>query len=122
MKTLLALFLLLTPALAHDHEHPENDEWLRSLTNQINGSCCDGSDALSINDPDWNTNDDPKTVEDWPYKVRLDGQWILVFKNNVVKQTNKLGIARVWPYKQTDDQGSPVGPWIIRCFLPGSGA
>lgn len=115
---LIGILVLIKPLHSHDHDNPEVNEWLKKLTNQINGSCCDGSDALSINDPDWDVNGD----ENFPYKVKLDGTWILVFKDNVVKQTNTMGIARVWPYHNTDETGAPVGPWQVRCFLPGSGA
>lgn len=119
MRKLLLVLLLCSPALAHDHDNPELNDWLRSLTNEINGSCCDGSDAYSVNDPDWEI---VAGNVDFPYRVRLDGEWYPVFKNNVVKQTNKMGIARVWPYRNTDDSGAPVSKWSIRCFLPGSGA
>lgn len=111
-----ASFLLLTSvALAHDHNAPELDAWYKSLR-AVNGNyCCDGSDAFSVLDPDWDTTTD----SEWPYKVRVkfsDGtptDWIRVHKDQVVKDNNRAGIAKVWPLFHR------TGP-EIRCFLPGS--
>lgn len=39
-------------ALAHDAHHPENNQWMKTLASQV-GPCCDGSDAVRVDDPDW---------------------------------------------------------------------
>lgn len=115
-------YLLLASALflIHDHNAPELDAWYKSLRSVAGYYCCDGSDAFSVLDPDWDTNDDPKTSDDWPYKVKVflpltkeKTAWILVNKINVVKDNNRAGIAKVWPV--VDRTGVS-----IRCFLPGT--
>lgn len=107
------------PARSHDHDHPEWDDFLRSLTNQRNGSCCDGSEAFSVSNPDWDTT----TNEDYPYKVFLKGSkgsvWVMVPRFAVVKQNNKIGVAKVWPVL-ADDEGNAYEIPLIRCFMPGS--
>lgn len=99
---------------AHDHD-PANDAWFKSLTNNMNGSCCDGSDAFSVEDPDWRRTADPEN----PFQVFYKDKWLVVNIKNVVKQTNKIGVAKVWPIDQTDDDGSPTGNIAVRCFMPG---
>jgi hypothetical protein len=63
MRTLIAIAVvtmaMLGAANAHDHARPELDEWFRGLTNEIGGSCCDGSDAFSVLDPEWDVTTDP---------------------------------------------------------------
>jgi hypothetical protein len=110
---IVAYMCVLGCAFAHDHEHPELDPWYKSLTNQNGGSCCDGSDAYSVLDPDWEPTADPKK----PYRVKVDSypDWVYVDASSVVKQTNKIGIAKVWPVYV---DGKPM----VRCFMPGSGA
>ena len=77
------------------------------------GLCCSFADGLSIEDVDWDTTGgDP----DFPYRVRLYGQWVKVPKAAVVTEPNKYGAAVVWPYKDSD------GTTQIRCFMPGAGA
>jgi hypothetical protein len=115
MKILAALFLLGSTVLAHDHDRPDLDAWYSSLTNQRNGSCCDGSEALSIANPDWDTS----SSEEYPYKVFLKGHWVPVPAFAVVKQRNRVGIAKVWPIL-TDDDGNEYEVPYVRCFLPGS--
>jgi hypothetical protein len=119
-KPLLALSLL---TLVHDSSHPELNEWLKSLTNQRNVSCCDGSDAFAIDQPDWDTNHE-STSEEYPYKVFVrapqvpQGEWVYVHKNAVVKQNNKHGIARVWPIFTLTQNG--IYFISVSCFLPGT--
>lgn len=117
MRTLIAiavvLMALLLAADAHDHNRPELDEWFRGLQAQSGASCCDGSDAFSVVDPDWDTTADP----DWPYKVKFKGAWLKVHKSAVVPGPNKAGPAKVWPVEDEED-----GTTSVRCFLPGAGA
>ena len=103
---------LLTSALAHDHSRPELDSWFKGLQSTIGASCCDGSDAFSVLDPEWDTTTD----EEFPFKVKFTGVWLKVSKNAVVKGPNKAGPAQLWPVQDED------GEMTVRCFLPGAGA
>lgn len=107
--SLVALVALLTVAFAHDSAHPELNDWFMGLRSHSGMPCCDGSDALHIADPDWESHDGH-------YRVKLDGQWVDVPDQAVVDGPNKDGRALVWPYFI---DGKPIG---VRCFLPGAGA
>ena len=76
------------------------------------GLCCSFADGVSIEDVDWDTTGDA----DFPYRVRLDGQWVKVPAAAAVTEPNKFGRAVVWPYKDAE------GTTQIRCFMPGAGA
>jgi hypothetical protein len=65
--------------------------------------------GFRVDDVDWDT-------QDGQYRVRLNGEWVVVPDNAVVTEPNKFGPAVVWPYMGTDGQTQ------IRCFLPGAGA
>src|ERR1700758_3617477 len=43
---------VISPSLAHDHNRPELNDWFKTL-HSGKGLCCDGSDATSLEDPDW---------------------------------------------------------------------
>ena len=73
------------------------------------GLCCSFADGLKVEDVDWDT-------QDGRYRVRLNGQWIIVPDAALVTEPNKFGPAVVWPYQDT------TGTTQIRCFIPGSGA
>jgi hypothetical protein len=73
------------------------------------GLCCSFADGFSIQDVDWDT-------QDGRYRVRLQGEWIIVPEGAVVTEPNRFGPTMVWPYM--DAEGSTQ----IRCFLPGAGA
>jgi hypothetical protein len=45
----------------------------------------------------------------------IGGQWFNVPDSAVIKESNKIGFAMVWYYRDS-------GNVFIRCFLPGSGA
>ncbi|QPF87044.1 hypothetical protein IC762_12400 [Bradyrhizobium genosp. L] len=93
-------------AIAHDHNRPELNNWFMGLRAGGSGApCCDGSDATSLEDPDWD-------MKDGHYRVRLDGEWIDVPPEAVVTVPNRYGSALVWPYS-----GYQKG---IRCFMPGT--
>ena len=70
------------------------------------GLCCSNADGVAVSDPDWDS-------KDGHFRVRLDGQWIDVPDDAVIKEPNRAGRTMVWPNR------SPVGI-SIRCFLPGS--
>jgi len=73
-----------------------------------NGLCCSFADGFRVDDVDWDT-------QDGHYRVRLNGEWIVVPDSSVVSEPNKFGPAVVWPYMGIDGQTQ------IRCFLPGTG-
>jgi hypothetical protein len=114
LRTFLAacLIALITSALAHDGNHGL-DNWYQSLQSDGGGPCCDGPDvdAMKLEDPDWDTTSDP----DHPYKVKLDGNWVRVPLDRVVKDPNRAGQAIVWPIWNNGERR-------VRCFIPGSGA
>ena len=63
----------------------------------------------SVQDVDWDT-------QDGSYRVRLQGEWVVVPDAAVVSEPNRFGPAVVWPYLDAN------GTTQIRCFLPGAGA
>lgn len=71
------------------------------------GLCCSFADGFSIKDADWDTDGSS-------YRVRLDGEWIVVPDDAVVREPNRYGPAVVWPVK---DQS---GATTIRCFMAGA--
>lgn len=104
-----AIVLLCGRSHAHDHEHPELNDWLMTLHSPGGGPCCDMSDTNHVNDLDWET----QSKDNSHYRVRIDGKWIDVPDDKVVKEPNKAGFALEWHYYF---DGEPV----IRCFMPGS--
>lgn len=105
--TALALLCVFGTALAHDHSRPDLDGWFKSLRSKGGIPCCDGSDALSVEDPDWRS-------QDGKYQVRLNGEWRDVPDEAVVTEPNKFGRTKVWPVTYED------GAVVIRCFMPGA--
>lgn len=103
---LVVATMSLSASYAHDHNRPELNGWFRSLQSQGLNICCDGSDAKSIEDPDWEN-------DAGHYRVRLEGKWFDVPDTAVVTVPNKYGRALVWPIYQN---GRPI---LIRCFMPG---
>jgi len=103
-----ALFVHLKPAGAHDHHRPELKTWFEGLQARNKVSCCDGFDAVRVDDVDWES-------KDGRYRVRIDGLWHDVPDSAVVDGPNKAGPAMVWP---------SVGYMglTIRCFMPGAGS
>ena len=79
--------------------------WFDSLRSNL-GPCCSDADGVVVADPDWES-------KDGHYRVRLDGEWIMVPDEAVITEPNRAGRTMVWPIK---------GSWgtMIRCFMPGS--
>ena len=100
------LSLGLEKAFSHDHGRPDLNFWFRGLQSKAKIYCCDGSDAKSLDDVDWDTKDDH-------YRVRIDGKWVDVPPEAVVDEPNKAGKAMVWPFTYPD------GTMVIHCFIPG---
>lgn len=82
--------------------------WFDKLSSR-KGLCCSFADGLKVEDVDWD-------VLNGRYRVRLNGNWIVVPDNALVTEPNKFGPAVVWPYQDAS------GVTQIRCFIPGSGA
>lgn len=98
--------------LAHDDGRFANSplkNWFDRLASG-KGLCCSFADGVSVQDVDWDA------TEDGRYRVRLNGQWIVVPDAAVVTEPNRFGPAVVWPYQDVD------GATQIRCFMPGAGA
>jgi len=79
--------------------------WFDTLKSS-KGLCCSDADGFPVSDPDWESLDGH-------YRVRLDGEWILVPDDAVITEPNRAGRTMVWPVK------GYLGT-TIRCFLPGS--
>lgn len=101
------LFFGVRYASAHDRSRPELDGWFMGLESKGKSPCCDGSDAMRLDDVDWDT-------KDGHYRVRLQGEWVDVPDSAVVEGPNRAGPTMVWPYYLN---GAMRG---VRCFMPGS--
>jgi len=98
--------------LAHDDGRFANSPlkaWFDKLASG-KGLCCSFADGVSVQDVDWDT------TQDGHYRVRLNGQWLIVPEAAVVTEPNRFGPAVVWPYQDMN------GATLIRCFIPGAGA
>ena len=131
MRTLVIAVMtgaLVVPALAHwTGPTPSNSPstgvrpdaapdkaWWDSLQAPGDGvPCCDIADGQKVEDVDWDTQRGPRG--NLHYRVRLNGQWIVVPDGAVVSMPNRFGPAVVWPYRDGDRTK-------IRCFMPGAGA
>ncbi|MGJ5207724.1 hypothetical protein [Bradyrhizobium sp. HKCCYLR20261] len=115
IRTLLALSgAALAAALCVDHAAARDDgryansplkDWFDGLRSG-RGPCCSDADGLAVSDPDWD-------LQGTHYRVRLDGEWIVVPDDAVITEPNRAGRTMVWPIK-----GS-LGT-SIRCFMPGN--
>lgn len=81
-------------------------EWFDHLASG-KGLCCSFADGHAVEDPDW-------TIENAHYRVRVDGEWMIVPDEAVITEPNRAGKTMVWPYYA---DGKVL---YIRCFLPGS--
>jgi hypothetical protein len=70
---------------------------------------CSFADGVSVEDVDWDS-------QDGRYRVRVQGQWIVVPDAALVTEPNRFGPAVVWPFLDGN------GVMQIRCFLPGAGS
>src|SRR5260370_17842711 len=68
------------------------------------GLCCSDADGFAVSDPDWES-------KDGRYRVRLDGDWIMVPDDAVITEPNRAGRTMVWPIKSPPRTS-------IRFFLP----
>jgi hypothetical protein len=118
MKFVWLLFLA-TAAFAHDHGQPELNAWYADLKNSQGTPCCDGSEAMHIDDVDWQTVCEKGTGE-CHYQVFIEGRWWNVPDSAVVKGANRSQRAIVWPIRYGMGDGKPPD-YAIRCFMPGAG-
>ena len=111
-----AVAMVCTTVFAPNHLYARDDgrfansplkEWFDHLASR-NGLCCAFADGVSLQDVDWDT-------QDGHYRVRIQGEWIVVPDDSVVTEPNRFGPAVVWPYHAGD------GTKRIRCFIPGAG-
>lgn len=105
----LLLGALFLPATARDDGRWAQSPlkgWFDQLRS-AKGLCCSHADGVAVSDVDW-SNDGGR------YRVRLDGQWLDVPDDAVIREGNRFGRAVVWPYKAID------GKTLIRCFLAGA--
>jgi hypothetical protein len=99
---------------ARDLEHKYADSELKSWFDGLKsakGPCCSNADGTALSDVDWD-------AKDGHYRVRIEGQWIDVPDDAVIKEPNKVGRTMVWPIYYRS-----LGALMrieIRCFMPGS--
>lgn len=89
--------------------------WFNTLRSERWGLCCSGADGSAVSDVDWRSHDGA-------YQVRLDGAWIDVPDDAVVKAPNLFGRAMVWPmHGRFSGNGTfeSLEGLTIRCFMPG---
>lgn len=91
-------------AFGHDHLHPANNDYLKSLHSKNKTWCCDGNDTDAIED--WDT-------KDTRYRVKFRGQWFDVPDDAVVDDAKKGVEALLWMNKGYSGVS-------VRCFKPGS--
>jgi hypothetical protein len=110
MAVLLLTILCCSPA--HTRWKPEYAQlsielqrWFMSLRNKKNMSCCADADGYRPTDEDvtWDTHNQK-------YRVKIDGQWVVVDDEAKLDVPNKVGRAIVWVRPDK----------TIRCFLPGA--
>ena len=115
-KLTVAVAVLCVTVFVPTHSYARDDgrfansplkEWFDRLASG-NGLCCAFADGVSVQDVDWDT-------QEGHYRVRIQGQWLVVPDAAVVTEPNRFGPAVVWPY--TDRYGNTR----IRCFIPGAG-
>lgn len=122
--TLILLFLMLSPALAHDKLRPELNPWLESLHSRSHSLCCDDKDKNDVDDIDWGTQDkdyDPvvggQPIQKTHFWVNIEGQRVDVPDSAIVDGPNLEGHALVWYYPQWREG---VRIYVVRCFMPGT--
>lgn len=94
-------------AHGHDANRPELNNWFMGLQSRAKWPCCDGSEALRLDDVDWR-------AKDGHYQVRLEGEWVDVPDEAVVTEPNRAGPTMVWPYRRDGKLNR------VRCFIVGS--
>jgi hypothetical protein len=99
---LIGLLLFATAAVARDDGRYANSplkQWFESLE-------CTNADGYIVSDPDWES-------DRGKYRVRIDGEWVVVPDGALIRQPNLAGPTIVWKHYL---DGHPR----VRCFMPGS--
>jgi hypothetical protein len=115
LRILAVLAIALAPALAYSHDarHPELNNWFEGL-HSGKGPCCSNADGNVVIDADWES-------KDGHYRVKLEGQWVDVPDEAVIKEPNRDGRTIVWPGGTTWNYNMPNAKTLtVRCFMPGS--
>ena len=81
--------------------------WIERLADNHGISCCATADGYKPDDVEWDIGENH-------YRVKIDGHWLAVPSDAVIKARNRLGYALVWYHYELDGIA-------IRCFLPGDG-
>ena len=105
---LIGLLLFATAAVARDDGRYANSplkQWFESLESEF-GQCCTNADGYIVSDPDWES-------DRGKYRVRIDGEWVVVPDGALIRQPNLAGPTIVWKHYL---DGHPR----VRCFMPGS--
>jgi hypothetical protein len=106
---LVGCWLGTAPAQARDDGRYANSPlkpWFESLHSKDGIQCCADADGMALADVDWD-------IKDGHYRVRLEGEWVIVPDDSVIAEPNRVGRTMVWPYYLN---GNPT----VRCFMPGS--
>lgn len=110
--SLAFMLMLCTASQAADPggqwQNSPHQEWFNGLTSE-HGLCCSFADGISITDADWEVSKEG-------YRVRLQGEWVDVPPEALVKGANRIGSAVVWPYPYPNRDGKTT----VRCFMPGA--
>jgi hypothetical protein len=109
----VSLILASVASYAHDlGQHAqvsaEINRWIEGLTDAKGRGCCATADGFRPEEVEWDMTQNA-------YRVMIGGEWFDVPDGAVIKESNKIGFAIVWYYRDS-------GNVFIRCFLPGSGA
>jgi hypothetical protein len=102
---LLSMHVAWSRDLDGRYANSPNKQWFDGLKSG-KGPCCSDADGTAITDADWES-------KDGHYRVRINGQWVDVPDEAVVKEPNRDGRTIVWPL-----QGL-FGITVVRCFMPG---
>jgi hypothetical protein len=113
VTTAVLLMMIIGAVFAHDKHYAINSDmkhWFEGLRSG-KGPCCADADGNVITDADWESINGH-------YRVRLEGQWIDVPDDAVIKEPNMYGPTIVWPINIWGANGKNTP--MIRCFLPGA--
>ncbi len=91
---------------------PEMKQWIQSLTDKDGIQCCTAVDGLRPERVEWKVGVDS-------YFVKVDGAWLFVPDEAVIKGPNLLGHAVVW-IEPGGDLDVEKDTALVRCFLPGA--
>lgn len=106
--SLLLAALAVSGATARDDGRYANSplkSWFDGLRS-AEGPCCSDADGTALADVDWESRDGH-------YRVRINGEWLVVPDSAVLTEPNRDGRAIVWPMHY-------LSRTTIRCFIPGS--